>query len=291
MLLVLVLSDLSTVQMQFTGLQLASRTLVVEIQAVQMPLCCKYTKTGVLKLLSFLFLMGCGNVQWSLIANVDLADLSIHVIIANITDWVQLTFFLFDFHASDLFSLSDFRILRCIRSFGIFDYLYWWPNVICVSVVCQMGIGHWKHYLTVDSWTILLILVYLIIVPNGLFVSESSVSQSHFYLSKIVLILIKLLKRIHMVSLITVLNDNVWQFFILLIYLILAHLVCFTTGLNESLNSCILCLFWFICYVLLPYQMDLSVQTSYFLLSVCSFIFGMLNCSTGELCVQIDNFP
>ena len=58
---------------------------------------------------------------------------------------------LLDFHASDLLSLSDFWIISYIGSFGLFDSLYCWANVICVSVVCRMRIGHWKHYLTVDS--------------------------------------------------------------------------------------------------------------------------------------------
>ena len=35
--------------------------------------------------------------------------------------------------------------------------------------------------------------------------------------------------------------------------------------------------------------MDLSVQLSYFSLSVCSFIFGLLDCSTRWICVQIDH--
>ena len=45
---------------------------------------------------------------------------------------------------------------------------------------------------------------------------ESIVSQLHLYhLKSIILYLFKLLKRIHMVSLITVLNGNVWQFVLL----------------------------------------------------------------------------
>ena len=60
-------------------------------------------------------------------------------------------------------------------------------------------------------------LVYLIIVLDELFVSESSVSQLHFYHPYIALNLVKLLKRIHMVSLITVLNGNVEQLYIFVI--------------------------------------------------------------------------
>ena len=53
-------------------------------------------------------------------------------------------------------------------------------------------------------------LVYLIIVLDGLFVSRIH-CQSYTFLYHLysILILFKLLKRIHMVSLITVLNGNV----------------------------------------------------------------------------------
>ena len=36
--------------------------------------------------------------------------------------------------------------------------------------------------------------------------------------------------------------------------------------------------------------MDLSVQTYHFTLSVCSFIFGLLICSTGGVYDQIVNY-
>ena len=157
--------------------------------------------------------------------------------------------------------MSDFRILRCIGSFGLFDYLYWWANVVCVSEVCQMRIGHWKHYLTLDSWTMWLIWSIWLLYQMGYLFLESFVSQLHFYHFITIFIWFKLLTHLHMVSLTTVLNGNVGQFFIIFIHLILTHLVCFITGLSESFNSCILCLFWFNWSVLLLYQMDISVQS------------------------------
>ena len=53
--------------------------------------------------------------------------------------------------------------------------------MICGSVVCRLGI--WSLITLFDSGFLdyMARLVYLIIVPDGLFVSESSVSQLHFY--------------------------------------------------------------------------------------------------------------
>ena len=37
--------------------------------------------------------------------------------------------------------------------------------------------------------------------------------------------------------------------------------------------------------------MDISVHSTYFPLSVCPNVFGLLNCSTIYIHVQIDNLP
>ena len=68
----------------------------------------------------------------------------------------------------------------------------------------------------------------------GYWFQESIVSQLHLYHLKSIFYLFKLLKRIHMVSLITVLNGNVWQFTIILIFSILAHLIYLLIELDES---------------------------------------------------------
>ena len=84
-----------------------------------------------------------------------------------------------------------------------------------------------------------------------------------------------------MVSLITVLNGNVWAISYSSYIWFVAHLVCLSTGLNGSFitlhSLSVLDSFGLFCY---QYQMDLSVQLFDFPLSICSFIFGWLNCCT-----------
>ena len=60
--------------------------------------------------------------------------------------------------------------------------MYWGAIVICESVVCRMRFGHWIRYTLFDSGFLdyMTRLVYLIIVPDGLFVSESAVCSITF---------------------------------------------------------------------------------------------------------------
>ena len=77
---------------------------------------------------------------------------------------------------------------------------------MCVSDVCREKISI-NNITLLDSGFLdsLACLVYLIIVPDGLFVSRiHCLSFTFLYLFPII-VLVKLLKRIHMVSLITVL--------------------------------------------------------------------------------------
>ena len=115
--------------------------------------------------------------------------------LAYITDWVRLTT-LYPFLFSDLFSLSDCRILCYFGSFGLFDYLYWWAIVMCESDICQLRSIielHYLHYLTVDSWTIWPVWsIWLLYQMGYLFVSLLSVQLQFYHLSTIIN-LIKLL--------------------------------------------------------------------------------------------------
>ena len=107
---------------------------------------------------------------------------------------------------------------------------------ITINIITLQGIGF------LDALTRL---VYLIIVPNGLFVSRIHcllITFLSYFIS--IIILIKLLIRIHMVSFITVLNGIVGQFVICCFLSTLAHLSFLSLWLNESFHSVVCCLFW-----------------------------------------------
>ena len=109
---------------------------------------------------------------------------------------------------------------------------------MCESDVCRMETYHWNTLFALFNNGFLdhlTCLVYLIIVPYGLFVSRVHCLPVHLYHLYLIPYLFKLLKHIHMVSLITVLNGNVWQFTLISIFSILAHLIYLLIELDESI--------------------------------------------------------
>ena len=114
--------------------------------------------------------------------------------------------------------------------------------MICESDVCWLKIYHRITLFTLlDNGFLdyMTCLVYLIIVPDGSFVSESTVISITFlsFLNYVLFDQIALMNPYG--QLITVLNGYVGQLMIISIFLILVHLVCLITELDESLNICL----------------------------------------------------
>ena len=102
----------------------------------------------------------------------------------------------------------------------------------------------------------------------GYLFRESIVIQLHLYHLKSIFYLFKLLKCIHMVSLITVHNGNVGQFILISIFSILAHLIYLLIELNESFIT-LSVLIHLVCLVTEPNGFISSDNTFYI---VCLFI-------------------
>ena len=114
----------------------------------------------------------------------------------------------------------------------------------------------------------------------GYWFQESIVSQSHLYHLKSIFFF-KLLKCIRMVSLMTVLNANVWQFTLISIFSFLAHLIYLLIELDESfITSSVL--IHLVCLITEP---NGFICSDNLFLSVCSLTLGLFHYRTEcDLC-------
>ena len=142
---------------------------------------------------------------------------------------------------------------------------------MCESDICWIKIYHWitLHY-------ILWLWIHGLYDSFGLFdyctrwVICFWIPSVHFYFCYFWTIfnLIKLLLRIHMVSLITVLNGRVEQLMIFSIFWILAHLFCLLIELNDLFIN-LSVLIHLVCLVTIP---DGFISSDNLFCIVCLFI-------------------